>query len=108
MRQYHNDNEITINYIIDFIKDELYIDNEDEEIDYKYFYFKPNKNEYNKIGNNYINILNEKFKESSIIDNNIINITYNDLFFRIEYRIDNNNIGYWCITISNTSDIIFT
>jgi hypothetical protein len=106
MSQYYNDNEITINYIIDFIKDGLYID--DEIINYKYYYFKPNKNEYNRIGNNYINIIKDKFKDynCSIIDNNI-KFTYNDLYFKIEYNIDNIN-HYWRIAISDSYDFIFT
>jgi len=62
-------------------------------------YFRGDINEYNQIGNNYINYFINNFyiyrdiKEKSII------IRDNNLWFYIEYKIDNNNEIYWTIYI---------
>ena len=51
---------MTINNIIDFIKDKSYINSNNQITLYNYT-FKGNIDEFNKIGNNYFNIFKDKF-----------------------------------------------
>lgn len=94
-----NINAMTINNIIDFIRNHLYLDKNNEIIEFDYS-FKGNITEFNNIGNNYINIFKDKFNNN----NNIINPTNiiikdNNLYFDIKIINDNNEI-YWNIIIT--------
>jgi hypothetical protein len=91
-----NINSMTINNIIDFIRDGLYLNENNEiiEIDYN---FKGNITEFNNIGNDYIKILKDKFKDYIIKNNNEIAVIYNNITFNI--KIINNNEIYWNINI---------
>jgi hypothetical protein len=91
-----NINSMTINNIIDFIRDGLYLNENNEiiEIDYN---FKGNITEFNNIGNDYIKILKDKFKDYIIKNNNEIAIIYNNITFNI--KIINNNEIYWNVNI---------
>ena len=53
-----NINSMTINNIIDFIRDESYIDNNNQIIKYNYN-FKGNIIDFNNMGDNYINIIKD-------------------------------------------------
>ena len=94
-----NINSMTINNIIDFIRDELYIDNNNQIIKY-YYNFKCNIIDFNNMGDNYINIFKDKFNSVENINNSEVIINYNNLSFNIKYTIDNNDI-YWNIIIFN-------
>ena len=77
----------TIQNIIDFIRNfnkKQYPDN---------FQFKSyiNIDEYNRIGNNYINILAYKFN-SNDKDQNNITINYNELIFNVSFAMEDNNM----------------
>jgi hypothetical protein len=97
--QMANINSMTINNIIDFIRDELYIDNNNQIIKYDYN-FKGNIIDFNNMGDNYINIFKDKFNSAENINNSEVIINYNNLSFNIKYTIDNNDI-YWNIIIFN-------
>jgi hypothetical protein len=96
---------MTINNIIDFIKNKSYI-NANNQINIYNYTFKSNINEFNKFGNNYFNIFKDKFNNVIINDSNII-INYNNLHFIINlYNVndnanDNANDIYWYIVIRN-------
>ena len=92
-----NINSMTINNIIDFIRDGLYLNENNEiiEIDYN---FKGNITEFNNIGNDYIKILKDKFKDYIIKNNNEIAVIYNNITFNIKI-INNNNEIYWNVNI---------
>jgi hypothetical protein len=91
-----NINSMTINNIIDFIRDGLYLNENNEIIEIEYN-FKGNITEFNNIGNDYIKILKDKFKDYIIKNNNEIAIIYNNITFNI--KIINNNEIYWNINI---------
>jgi hypothetical protein len=88
---------MSIQSIINFITNKNYITSNNEISTSNYF--RGDINEYNHIGNNYINYFINNFyiyrdiKEKSII------IKDNNLWFYIEYKIDNNNEIYWTIYI---------
>ena len=90
-----NINSMTINNIIDFIKDKSYINNNNQIIKYNYN-FKGNINDFN----NNINIFKDKFNNVENINNSEVIITYNKLSFNIKFINDNNDI-YWHILIFN-------
>jgi hypothetical protein len=72
----------TIQHIIDFIRD-FNINNYPNITEFKY---EININEYNTIGNNYINILENKFNNNIIYKNETekkIIINYNQITFNI-------------------------
>ena len=94
-----NINSMTINNIIDFIRDESYIDNNNQIIKYDYN-FKGNIIDFNNMGDNYINIFKDKFNSAENINNSEVIINYNNISFNIKYTIDNNDI-YWNIIIFN-------
>lgn len=87
---------MSIQSILNFITNKNYI-NENNELSVSN-YFRGDMNEYNVIGNNYINYFTNNFdvyrdeREQSVI------IKDNNLWFYIEYKIDNNEI-YWEIYI---------
>ena len=89
---------MSIQSILNFISNKNYM-NENNEISVSN-YFRGDMNEFNEIGTNYINYFKNNFnyyrndKETSII------IKDNNLWFYIEFKIDNNEI-YWEIYISN-------
>jgi len=91
-----NINSMTINNIIDFIRDGLYLNENNEIIEIEYN-FKGNITEFNNIGNDYIKILKDKFKDYIIKNNNEIAVIYNNITFNI--KIINNNEIYWNINI---------
>jgi hypothetical protein len=93
-----NINAMTINNIIDFIKDGLYLDENNEiiEVDYN---FKGNITEFNNIGNDYLNIFKDKFKDFIIINNCNFMIIYNNIRFNIQIINNNENEIYWNICI---------
>jgi hypothetical protein len=93
-----NINAMTINNIIDFIKDGLYLDENNEiiEIDYN---FKGNITEFNNIGNDYLNIFKDKFKDFIIINNCNFMIIYNNIRFNIQIINNHENEIYWNISI---------
>ena len=93
-----NINSMTINNIIDFIKDKSYINNNNQIIKYNYN-FKGNIIDFNNMGNNYINIFKNKFNNVENINNSEVIIIYNNLSFNIKFIIDNNDI-YWDIIIN--------
>jgi hypothetical protein len=93
-----NINSMTINNIIDFIKDKSYINNNNQIIKYNYN-FKGNIIDFNNMGNNYINIFKDKFNNVENINNSEVIIIYNNLSFNIKFIIDNNDI-YWDIIIN--------
>lgn len=94
-----NINAMTINNIIDFIRDHLYIDKNNEIIEFDYS-FKGNITEFNNIGiNNYMNIFKNKFNNYNIINPTNIIIKDNNLYFDIKIINDNNEI-YWNIIIT--------
>jgi hypothetical protein len=93
-----NINSMTINNIIDFIKDKSYINNNNQIIKYNYN-FKGNIIDFNNMGNNYINIYKDKFNNVENINNSEVIIIYNNLSFNIKFIIDNNDI-YWDIIIN--------
>ena len=80
---------MTINNIIDFIRDKSYINNNNQITLYNYT-FKGNIDEFNKIGNNYFNIFKDKFN-NVIINNSEIIINYDKLHFIINLINDNDN-----------------
>uniref|UniRef100_A0A6C0EQJ4 Uncharacterized protein n=1 Tax=viral metagenome TaxID=1070528 RepID=A0A6C0EQJ4_9ZZZZ len=90
-----NINSMTINNIIDFIKDKSYINNNNQIIKYNYN-FKGNIIDFN----NNINIFKDKFNNVENINNSEVIITYNKLSFNIKFINDNNDI-YWHILIFN-------
>lgn len=87
---------MSIQSIINFISNKNYINGNNELSSVNYF--RGDMTEFNIIGNNYINYFKNNFnfyrddKETSII------IKDNNLWFYIEYKIDNNEI-YWEISI---------
>jgi len=85
-----NINSMTINNIIDFIRDESYLDNDNQIIKNDY-YFKGNIIEYNNIGNNYINILKEKFYFHTNENENELLINFNNVLVDIKFINDNND-----------------
>ena len=93
-----NINSMTINNIIDFIRDGLYLNENNEiiEIDYN---FKGNITEFNNIGNDYIKILKDKFKDYISKNNNEIAVSYNNITFNIQIINNNENEIYWNIYI---------
>jgi hypothetical protein len=92
-----NINSMTINNIIDFIKDKSYINNNNQIIKYNYN-FKGNIIDFNNMGNNYINIFKNKFNNVENINNNSeVIIIYNNLSFNIKFI---NNDIYWDIIIN--------
>jgi hypothetical protein len=93
-----NINSMTINNIIDFIRDGLYLNENNEiiEIDYN---FKGNITEFNNIGNDYIKILKDKFKDYIIKNNNEIAVIYNNITFNIKIINNNENEIYWNVNI---------
>jgi|LakMenE01Jun11ns_1017448.scaffolds.fasta_scaffold9934357_3 hypothetical protein len=95
----YNINSMTINNIIDFIKDKTYIDNNNQIIKCDYN-FKGNINDFNNIGDIYINIFKDKFNIVENINNSEVIINYNNFSFNIKFTIDNNDI-YWNIIIFN-------
>ena len=95
----YNINSMTINNIIDFIKDETYIDNNNQIIKCDYN-FKGNIIDFNNIGDIYINIFKDKFNIVENINNSEVIINYNNFSFNIKFTIDNNDI-YWNIIIFN-------
>ena len=62
---------MTINNIIDFIRDKSYINSNNQITLYNYT-FKGNIDEFNKIGNNYFNIFKDKFNNVIIMINYIL------------------------------------
>jgi hypothetical protein len=94
-----NINSMTINNIIDFIKDKSYINNNNQIIKYNYN-FKGNIIDFNNMGYYYINIFKDKFNNVENINNYEVIITYNNISFNIKFIIDNNDI-YWDIIINN-------
>ena len=92
-----NINSMTINNIIDFIRDGLYLNENNEIIEIEYN-FKGNITEFNNIGNDYIKILKDKFKDYIIKNNNEIAVIYNNITFNIKI-INNNNEIYWNVNI---------
>ena len=60
---------ITINNIIDFIRNKSYINTCNNEITLYNYNFKGDINEFNKFGNNYLNIFKKKYN-NVIINNN--------------------------------------
>jgi hypothetical protein len=88
----YNINSMTINNIIDFIRDKLYIDNN--------YTFRCNTYEYNNIGNIYIDIFKDKFNNVITINDNEVLFNYNNIIFNITIINDNNDI-YWNIKINN-------
>ena len=102
-----NDNSMTINNIIDFIKDKKYIDN-NNHISLFNYNFKGSYNEYCNIGNIYMNIFKDKFENIIIINDLEILIKYDNLTFNVNINNDNDNDNdniYWYIVISY-NDII--
>ena len=95
---------MTINNIIDFIRDKSYINNNNQITLYNYT-FKGNIDEFNKIGNNYFNIFKDKFN-NVIINNSEIIINYDKLHFTFNLINDNDNDNdnandiYWYIVIT--------
>lgn len=89
---------MSIQSIINFISNKNYI-TENNEIS-AYNYFRGDMNEYNEIGNNYINYFINNFNVYRDIKETSIIIKDNNLWFYIEYKIDNNEI-YWEISIAD-------
>ena len=87
---------MSIQSIIDFISNKNYI-NDNNEIS-AYNYFRGDINEFNQIGNNYINYFINNFYIYNYIKETSIIVKDNNLWFYIEYKIDNNEI-YWDIYI---------
>ena len=95
---------MTINNIIDFIRDKAYINTNNQITLYNYT-FKGNINEFNRFGNNYLNIFKDKFNNIVINDSKVI-INYDKLHFIINLINDNDNDNandndiYWYIVIT--------
>jgi len=94
----YNINSMTINNIIDFIRDKSYTNDNN-------YTFKCNSYEYNNIGNIYIDIFKDKFNNVITINDNEVLFNYNDITFDITIINDNNDI-YWNINISSINDNI--
>ena len=95
-----NINSMTINNIIDFIRDGLYLNENNEIIEIEYN-FKGNITEFNNIGNDYIKILKDKFKDNHYVNNNNneIAVIYNNITFNIKIINNNENEIYWNVNI---------
>jgi hypothetical protein len=93
-----NINSMTINNIIDFIRDGLYLNENNEIIEIEYN-FKGNITEFNNIGNDYIKILKDKFKDNHYVNNNEIAVIYNNITFNIKIINNNENEIYWNVNI---------
>lgn len=87
---------MSIQSIINFISNKNYI-NINNEISVSN-YFRGDINEFNEIGNNYINYFIYNFNNYRDVKEKSIIIKDNNLWFYIEYKIDNNEI-YWDIYI---------
>jgi hypothetical protein len=93
---------MSIQSILNFITNKNYITSNNEISVANYF--RGDMNEYNQIGNNYINYFINNFYTNRDIKERSIIIKDNNLWFYIEYRIDddnNNNEIYWDIYIAD-------
>jgi hypothetical protein len=99
---------MSIQSILNFITNKNYITSNNEISVANYF--RGDINEYNQIGNNYINYFINNFYTNRDIKERSIIIKDNNLWFYIEYRIDNNdnnnnnndnNEIYWDIYIAD-------
>jgi hypothetical protein len=87
---------MSINSILNFIDNKNYI-NSNNEISASN-YFRGDINEFNEIGNTYINYFINNFYTYRDVRETSIVVKENNLWFYIEYKIDNNEI-YWEINI---------
>jgi hypothetical protein len=87
---------MSIQSILNFIINKNYI-NINNELSVSN-YFRGDMNEFNSIGNNYINYFKNNFNNYSHDTQTSIIIKDNNLWFYIQYKIDNNEI-YWEIYI---------
>jgi hypothetical protein len=87
---------MSIQSILNFITNKNYITSNNEISVANYF--RGDINEYNQIGNNYINYFINNFYTNRDIKERSIIIKDNNLWFYIEYRIDddNNNNEIYC------------
>ena len=87
--------DMPINKLIDFIRDKLYLDNNNQIIS-QCCVFKGNKIEFDNFGNDYINMLRNKFNHCNVISENQIIIYYNNIQFDITILANNS----WSIDIT--------
>lgn len=93
---------MSIQSVIDFIKNKFYLINDELSI---YNKFRGDINEYNMIGNNYINIIKDKFQNYYYETQKSIIINDNNLWFYIQINnlndINNNSEITWIISIAD-------